>query len=475
MTPHGHLEAVTALGRRHRDRADTMLVAVMTAPAVRPSQAELGDRISEAGRVHSGSKERILEAALSATPARRRIARPAALIPLIASGAAAVLLVAAGVGMWGSTHRGNAVGNTGRQTAIVPAGPTSSAEPSAAVTSAPASTTSPGATQPAPAAHATPQPTATPAPALRTTDCFSSPGACGYPDPAFGTAGTTTPCASLPTSLSTTISTAGAVVQNLHILGSLEITAANVTVSNVCVTGTGGSGHMAVWLRSGAVNTQLKHSTFGGTSANGTGVVDTGIYGASSTTHADAIVVTNAATSWSGGGVISNSYFQAGATYSGSANQDVYLNDESVTLSHDTLLNSAPQSAVLFGDINNGGHDLPPDNNWNVSNSLLAGGGWIIYGNATTNGGAGTSVLSFQNNRFGRCATTPVKHWYPGAGGYTCGTVDMGGADAHGYWPCGGYFGFTAAMTASSITWTGNVWDDHPSAPVSLQDDSCPY
>jgi hypothetical protein len=37
------------------------------------------------------------------------------------------------------------------------------------------------------------------------------------------------------------------------------------------------------------------------------------------------------------------------------------------------------------------------------------------------------------------------------------------GADSHGYWPDGGYFGVEADVycTGAGQTWTGNVWDDN--------------
>src|SRR5580698_8777412 len=72
--------------------------------------------------------------------------------------------------------------------------------------------------------------------ALRTSNCFASPGACGFPDPAYGNVGPSSPCSSLSASGSITVSQAGAMVQNLNVTGSITVNAANVTVQNVCVT-----------------------------------------------------------------------------------------------------------------------------------------------------------------------------------------------------------------------------------------------
>src|SRR5262249_5379141 len=78
-----------------------------------------------------------------------------------------------------------------------------------------------GATAPAPA----------PAPVepLRTSNCFSSPHSCGYPDPT----NTGVPAGVLLTpSGSVSISTPGAVVSGLEVNGTISINASNVTVEN---------------------------------------------------------------------------------------------------------------------------------------------------------------------------------------------------------------------------------------------------
>ncbi len=59
------------------------------------------------------------------------------------------------------------------------------------------------------------------------------------------------------------------------------------------------------------------------------------------------------------------------------------------------------------------------------------------------------------------------------AGGSYCGTSQPtggdatgSGADTHGYWPHGGFYGIDAdtyCPGTSGVTWTGNTWDNNSS------------
>jgi hypothetical protein len=63
------------------------------------------------------------------------------------------------------------------------------------------------------------------------------------------------------------------------------------------------------------------------------------------------------------------------------------------------------------------------------------------------------------NNRFVRCLTTPL-HDSVGSGGLNCSGSGLFGADTHGFYPHGGYFGESTA-TGAQTTWSGNHWDDN--------------
>jgi len=295
----------------------------------------------------------------------------------------------------------------------------------------------------------------------RSTNCFPAPGACGYPDPAYGNVGATSSCASLPASGSITASTNGQTIQNLNITGGIAVDAPNVTINNVCVTDPdGGSGVLAITIEPGSTNLLIEHSTIAG--ASSTNALDTGIWNASDipSVTANYVYIYNAAEDWHGSGTVTNSYMQAGATYSGSHNEDIYLSDTSITLTHDTLLNSTGQTAVLFGDNDGGAKDQPADNHWTVTNSLMGGGGYLMYLDAN-NGSmpVGSSTMNIQNNRFARCLGKAV---FDGNGN-TCQGLGDGANDGHGYFPNGGYYGGPVDdyCSGSGQTWSGNVWDDN--------------
>jgi hypothetical protein len=100
-----------------------------------------------------------------------------------------------------------------------------------------------------------------------------------------------------------------------------------------------------------------------------------------------------------------------------------------------------------------------------------------MYANSTNNTNPGTSSLNVQGNRFARCTGVPVTY-NASLGGHTCGPNPPGssagsGADGHGYWPCGGYFGFDLSMESATATWSGNVWDDNNAPAVENPNNNC--
>jgi hypothetical protein len=175
---------------------------------------------------------------------------------------------------------------------------------------------------------------------------------------------------------------------------------------------------------------------------------------------------------------VSDSYINSNAAsfengYSGGVGQgpadhheDVYLAGSTFTGHHDTIFNPFNETATVFGDTytTNG----VCANQITVTDSLLAGGGYMLYtcGSGTS---VGSSVMNISNNRFARCTTPPIVQ-NTGVGGYACdgsqGTSPGSGADMHGDWPYGGYFGvdaYTYCPPTAGQTWSNNVWDDDSS------------
>jgi hypothetical protein len=310
-------------------------------------------------------------------------------------------------------------------------------------------------------------------PTIPANGCFPSPGACGLPDPAAHNVGATSSCSSLPSSGSVTAKTAGQTVSNLNINGRLIVQAPNVTINNVCVTYDGGGqlNTSALQIEGSAANTVVEHATVGGANSSTQSTEQAITNSSNGSATATAVYAYNCGECvWGGPWTVNDSYvITNGMQGTDDHLEDLYYSDESISMNHDTLLNPADQNSVTFGDTQFGSGG-PCDNHIRITNSLLAGGGFVIYtcGNASS---VGSSTMNVSNNRFARCITPPFRY-NSGTGGTACkgssGSSIGSGADSQGYWPKSGYYGtllYSYCPPTSGQTWAGNVYDDD-GAPV---------
>ena len=278
--------------------------------------------------------------------------------------------------------------------------------------------------------------------------CFAKPSSCGYPD-ATNTgvpAGTT-----LAPSSSRTISTAGTVINGLEISGTVTVAASNVTIKNSRIAPTkGGSGSYGVILNSGASNFTIEHSEVVGPAGETNGLESAvwnhygnpGVVARSDYFH-------HCADCWEGPGTFEDDYMVVDAGYSGSHDEDIYVCGAAVDVEHSTLLNTYHQTATVFGDTAGCG-----GNTFEVKNSLLAGGGYLVYPQANATSATGTMNVS--NNRFARCLNG-ASYDSSSGGTYCSGKV----GDTNGYYPYGGFYGVAAyVFSGGGNVWANNVWDD---------------
>jgi hypothetical protein len=164
----------------------------------------------------------------------------------------------------------------------------------------------------------------------------------------------------------------------------------------------------------------------------------------------------NCTTCWAGPGTLQDSYAITDAVIAGSHYEPIYYGGGGgpLVVQHDTLLNPNDQTAEVFG-----GNDYGDQTGLTITNNLLAGGGYMIYGGAYGSMGASTRNVTITGNRLARCLTSPRSDGY--------GTVCSGGHDSHGYWPNGGYYGVAAYVNNAVTTWSGNYWDDNLQAASS--------
>jgi hypothetical protein len=246
---------------------------------------------------------------------------------------------------------------------------------------------------PKPPTHPTAPPPRPPPPAPppppRTTNCFSAPSACGYPDQS----NTGVPASvSLSPSGSITVSTPGTVVSGKDVNGQIEISADNVTVKDVRVTNSGDTSS-AIHIDSGVSGTTIEDSTLRGQAS--TNAIQYAVTNGGTRSTGLRLQMYNCTECWSGNGTLRDSYAISNGTISGSHYEAVYIpggSSDPTDLEHNTLLNPHDQTAGVFGD----DHAYGPMQNVTVNNNLVASGG---NGIDTGCNGDGNSNIVVTNNR----------------------------------------------------------------------------
>ena len=285
--------------------------------------------------------------------------------------------------------------------------------------------------------------------------CFSNPSSCGYPD----ATNTGVPPGTTLTNSDNVKLSAGQTLSNLNVTGSVDVTGPNVTIQNSRIHTTGGgSGVTTINLENGATNFRLIDSEVYGNGSK-TNAPESGVWNHYNNPGARVIrsYIHGSPDNWEGRvDLVKDSYMIVDAEYSGAHSENIYICGQNATVEHSTLYNESDETALIFGDgICGGGNTV------SVTDSLLAGGGFMLEPNAK-----GVSApVTITNNRVGRCLTS--SHQDSG-GGYVCSS----GADSNGYWPRGGHYGISADL-GNSATWSGNVWDDNGQAVCASGSAGC--
>ncbi len=294
---------------------------------------------------------------------------------------------------------------------------------------------SPGGTQPT--TGTTPTTPGSPTPKPQGTSCFATPSSCGYPDQSNTgvPAGTALTTKNGDQQINQPGTYSGWNVVN----GSVRINASNVTLKDSAITNSGDTSN-DILIPSGVSNVTIEDSTLRGAASNS--ALQYSVQNAS-----DASSITGlrldmyyCTECWSGSGTLQDSYAISNGVISGSHYEDIYYGGGggALVLTHDTLLNPQDQTAAIFtkGDFGNVGTVT-------VTNNLLAGGGYTIYGGLSGSGSV-VGPVTVTGNRFARCLSS-------------CGA----GGDSHGYYPHSGSYDYGADFNNSVTTWSGNYWDDN--------------
>jgi hypothetical protein len=278
--------------------------------------------------------------------------------------------------------------------------------------------------------------------------CAPSPHICGYPDSTNTGVPAAVALRKVPEQETSgpgwrwdprgwiVASTRGAVISGISVDGTISVNAPDVTIKDSYINCTGGCDFNVIVRDT---------STSAEANANHTVVEDSTITDTSHTSAAgieaedvqntqvlrDNIYGEGAGVLFAGGsGLIEDTYIHDLAVCCGYHNEDFQSTaDGSVMLQHNTLFNSAEQTADIRI-----GQDFGPQANVTVDNNLLAGGGWSIYGGDTGDAQAGPATnIKIINNRLSRL-----------------------------FYPKGGYYGWLIDFTTSPGTGnvvSGNYWD----------------
>jgi hypothetical protein len=296
-------------------------------------------------------------------------------------------------------------------------------------------------------------PTATPSHVVsRQVNCFAQPSRCGYPDASNTGVSRGT---SLKSSGPITVTSNGTTIEGLRVSGTVTVAADDVTIKDSRIVQRPGEDSGAtVTLERGADNFTLEDSEVGGNGSR-THAPESGVWNHYNNPGARMIrsYIHGSPDNWEGRvDLVKDSYMVVDAALPGSHDENIYVWCTTVNVDHSTLINHHEQTATVFGDTLD-----CEGNRFTVTNSLLAGGGFTLYPQAASEDhpvpNAKTTVTG---NRFARCQGGKV--YNDDSGGTAC----KGGADPHGLFPYGGYFGVLAGyFRGKDQVWKKNVWDDN--------------
>ena len=311
-------------------------------------------------------------------------------------------------------------------------------------------------------------------------NCFSGLEACGFPGPEDTGVSN---CSGLAKSSGSKTITKAETIENTNITGSVTVEASGVTLKHDCVIDNGkeAEASAAIGLTNVASDFTVTESTIRGGNTTSESVEE-----ALRNNYSDSGAVArkdrieNCAECLHQAWTLEDSYVisngRAHAEESGAAHaEDWWYSNNTIVANHDTLLNPSKQTAVIFGE-SGGGKCV---NHETLTNSLIAGGGYMLYFCQNTSGNSNSSV-EIKNNRFARrvCAGKELSNW-EGRGGFGC-APEGGGYFGYGegtgaYFPRGGFFGAlkeSEGLFNRGSGWEGNFWDNN--LEQQLEETYCP-
>ncbi len=260
----------------------------------------------------------------------------------------------------------------GSPTTQAPATTAAPKPPPAPTTAKPAPTTPPTTAAPAPAPIAPPKPALTPAPAPAPTPTTAKPAPAPAPAPSGGVPNASNtgvrPGTNLTSKGSYTVTTPGAVVQNLDISGTLTIKASNVTVRNSRIR-TGGN--YGVWFDQNVSGVVLEDLTIIGTGSGcSAGVAPTGRW----TARRLNVSGCEDGVKMHGNQTLESSYIHSLRVGSTTHNDAIQVTSGNNGVIRNNNLIAPVQNAAIMMSSNFGSVD-----NWKITGNRFSGGTYTVY------------------------------------------------------------------------------------------------
>ncbi|HEV7939036.1 MAG TPA: PKD domain-containing protein [Solirubrobacteraceae bacterium] len=266
------------------------------------------------------------------------------------------------------------------------------------------------------------------------TNCIKVPSACGYPDSTNTGVPAGTTLKSQTSNI--TVTTPGTTIKDVALEGSISVEANNTTIedTNVTVNGTqagcsGSCGGRGIWIKPGVTGTVIQNVACHGGALSGSNVTQYCIMSNDSATTIKQLYAYNCTECLAGPMNLSNSFInESDATIPQEHYEDIYYGGGGgpLIVNHNTMLNQQGQTAVVFASV-----DFGNQTTLTITNNLMAGGGYMIYGGGSGSGGKVVGPVTITGNRFSR-----------------------------EFYPNGGYYGVASYMNEAVTTWSGNVWDE---------------
>ncbi len=265
------------------------------------------------------------------------------------------------------------------------------------------------------------------------TNCIKVPSACGYPD-ATNT-GVPAGTALKSESQNINVNKAGTTIKDIALNGAISVEANNTTIedseitvegSQTCGKSCGGRG---IWIKPGVTGTVIKNVTCHGAAATGVNVTQYCIMSNDSDTTIEHLHAYYCTECLAGAMDLTESFIdETGAMIPEEHYEDIYYGGGAgpLIVNHNTMLNPEGQTAVVFASV-----DFGDQTTLTITNNLMAGGGYTIYGGGSGSGGKVVGPVTITGNRFSR-------KYYPESGSY----------------------GVASYLENSVTSWSGNVWDE---------------